>query len=121
MHLKQKKNALAKLLPQGSESHDRVCHSNNFTYPFKLLLLLFIVVLIPLLLHIIEEFLSIHQKVFAMLLLPSVDLGFQTLFQLKTSITVFMLSQKKGALLHLLLLYVHFTTNSHHCETIPIL
>lgn len=92
----KKKNALAKLLLQGNESHDRVCHSNNFTYPFKLLLLLFTVVLIPLLLHIIEEFLSVHQKIFAMLLLPSVDLGFQTLFQLKTSITIFMLSQKRG-------------------------
>lgn len=94
MHLKKKKNALAKLLLQGSESHDRVCHSNNLTYPFKLLLLLFIVVLIPLLLHIIEEFLSIHQKIFAMLLLPNVDLGFQTLFQLKTSISFYVVTKR---------------------------
>lgn len=55
-----------------------------FTYPLHFLFLLLAVVLLPLLLHIIQELLSIDKELFALLLLPRIDLGLQSLFKLAT-------------------------------------
>lgn len=52
------------------------------THPFQFLLLLFSVVLIPLFLDVFKKFLSIHKELFVVLLLPSINLGLQTLFKL---------------------------------------
>lgn len=53
------------------------------THSFKFFPLLFLVVHFPLLLHVVKKLLSIHQELSAVLLLPSFDLGLQTLLQLK--------------------------------------
>lgn len=55
----------------------------SVTHPLQLLLLLLIVVLIPLLLHILKKLLPIDLKFCPVFLLPHVNLGFQTLFQLQ--------------------------------------
>lgn len=55
----------------------------RMVYPFQFLLLLLGMVIFPLLLHILKKFLSVDQELSAVLLLPGINLGLQTLFQLE--------------------------------------
>lgn len=62
-------------LPGRRLSHD--------THSLQFLLLLLLVVSIPLLLHVLEELLPVDLELGPVFLLPNVNLGFQTLFQLE--------------------------------------
>lgn len=66
------------------------CYSDNatrrrwLTHPRQLLPLLLRLLLLPLLLHVLQELQAVHQEVAALLALPHINLGFQLLFQLES-------------------------------------
>lgn len=63
---------------------DNATRRRWLTHPRQLLPLLLRLLLLPLLLHVLQELQAVHQEVAALLALPHINLGFQLLFQLES-------------------------------------